>query len=254
MELNKLSQIASLSEAVLQQVEQTKRDTAKIFRVLKETRTLTATNTFQAHVRVPGTDLLIVVATPGPWDDDQGIRAVVASYDGVVHLDEFLPVGTPLSESRQGGGGRRYAAVFREAPQVNVVIHVHTPYLGGWAAAHRVFPLNYAAAQHVTLARELPVYIDRSQPESGFILDALAADPHVPAVLEANGGATFFGPRLLQSARWILLFEEGAYFQALGENLGGVQPFGEGVLEQQWRMTGLWEEGRKLIQHQRAPS
>lgn len=249
-----MSQPAPLSEALLHQVEQTKRDTAKIFKVLKDTRTLTATNTFQAHVRVPGSDLLIVVATPGPWDDDQSIRAVVASYDGVVHLDEHLAPGQPLSASRQGGGGRRYAATFRGAPQVNVVIHVHTPYLGGYAAAHRVFPLNYAAAQRVTLARELPVYIDRRQPESEYILDVLAANPHTPAVLEANGGATFFGPNLLQSAEWILLFEEGAYFQALGENLGGVRPFGEGVLEQQWRMTGLWEQGRTLLESASRPA
>lgn len=242
-----MSQPTPLSDAVLQQVEQTKRDTSKIFRVLKESRTLTATNTFQAHVRVPDSDLLIVVATPSPWDEDQSIRAAVASYDGVVHLDEYLPVTAPLAESRQGGGGRRYAAVFQGRPEVNVVIHVHTPYLGGWAAAHRVFPLNYAAAQRVTLARELPVYIDRSQPEPAFILDKIFENPHTPAILEANGGATFWGPSLLQSAKWILLFEEGAYFQTLGENLGGVKPFGEGVLEQQWRMTGLWDEGRKLL-------
>jgi L-ribulose-5-phosphate 4-epimerase len=117
-----------------------------------------------------------------------------------------------------------------------------------------VFALNYAAAQRVTLARELPVYIDRRQPEAEFILDVLAANPHTPAVLEANGGATFFGPDLLQSAEWILLFEEGAYFQALGENLGGVRPFGEGVLEQQWRMTGLWEQGRTLLEPASRPA
>ncbi len=242
-----MSQPAPLSEAVVQQVEQTKREVAKIFKVLKETRTLTATNTFQAHVRVPGSDLLIVAATPSPWDEDQGIRAVVASQDGVVHLDEDLPPGASPGESRQGGSGKRYAPVFRGAPQVNVVIHVHTPYLGGWAAAHRVFALNYAAAQRVTLARELPVYIDRRQSESQFILDALAANAHTPAILEANGGATFFGPSLVQAAQWILLFEEGAYFQTLGEILGGVQPFGPGVLEQQWRMSGLWEQGRPLV-------
>lgn len=241
-----MTQATPVTDAVKQQVEQAKRDLSKVFRVLKETRTLSATNTFQAHIRVPDSELVIVVATPSPWDDNQDIRAVVASYDGIVHLDEYLPEDVPLSDSRQGGGGKRYAAVLQGRPEVNVVIHVHTPYLGGWAAAHKIFPLNYAAAQRVTLARELPVYIDRRQPEPAFILQTLESHPHTPAILEANGGATFWGPSLVQSAKWILLFEEGAYFQTLGENLGGVQPFGEGVLEQQWRMTGLWEAGRQL--------
>ena len=100
-----MSQPAPLSEALLHQVEQTKRNTAKIFKVLKDTRTLTATNTFQAHVRVPGSDLLIVVATPGPWDDDQSIHAVVTSYDGVVHLDGFRvqrPAFTAVAEASGG--------------------------------------------------------------------------------------------------------------------------------------------------------
>lgn len=240
-----MSQIHTLDSAILALVEQAKRDTSKVFRVLKEARTLTATNTFQAHLRVPGSDLVIAVATPSPWDDDQSIRAVVASYAGVVHLDEYLAPGTPLSESRQGGAGKRYAHVLQQRPEVNVVIHVHTPYLGGWAAAHRVFPLNYAAAQRVTLARELPVYIDRRQPESEFIVEVIKDSPHTPAILEANGGATFWSESIIKSAKWILIFEEGAYFQTLGEAVGGGKPFGPGVLEQQWKMTGLWEEGRK---------
>lgn len=247
-----MSQTFPLDSAILAQVEQAKRDTEKVFRVLKDTRTLTATNTFQAHLRVPGTDLVIALATPGPWDDDQSIRAVVASYDGVVHLDEYLAPRTPLSESRQGGAGRRYAYVLAQRPEVNVVIHVHTPYLGGWAGAHRVFPLNYAAAQRLTLARELPVYIDRRQPESEFIVQAIEANGHTPALLEANGGATFWGESILKSAKWILIFEEGAYFQTLAEAVGGGKDYGPGVLEQQWRMTGLWEQGRALFGDQAA--
>lgn len=49
-------------------------------------------------------------------------------------------------------------------------------------------------------------------------------------------------------AKLILLVEEGAYFQALAENLGGSQEFGPGVLEQQWKMTGLWPQGKKLLE------
>ncbi|WP_437881965.1 class II aldolase/adducin family protein [Pseudomonas sp. LRF_L74] len=239
---------ASLTRQQLDHLDQAKRDFAKATRVLKDTRTLTATNTFQAYLRVPDTDLVIALHAPGPWSDDQEIRAVVASYDGQVVLDETTDNGSPLSGSKAGGNGQRYAQVFRQRPEVNVVTHVHTPYLGGWASAHRVLPIRYAASQRVTLARELPIYIDRRQQESDFIVEKIEENPHTPAILEANGGATFWGKGIIQVAKLILLIEEGAYFQGLAEQFGGSKEFGPGVLEQQWKMTGLWEQGQKLLE------
>jgi len=239
--------MSTLDPQLANQLEQVRRDFAKAFRVLKESRTLTATNTYQAYVRVPDSDKVIAVHAPTPWADDQEIRAVVATYDGEVILDESIPGATPLSGRGAGGNGKRYAAIFQARPEINVVIHVHTPYLGGWASAHRVLPIRYAASQRVTLARELPIYIDRRQPEPLFILDRLAENPHTPAILEANGGATFWGEDLIKASKLILLLEEGAYFQGLAESLGGSQEFGPGVLEQQWKMTGLWEQGQKLL-------
>lgn len=237
----------SLTVEQLSFLEQAKRDFAKATRVLKNTRTLTAINTFQAYVRVPQTRLVIALHAPGPWADDEEIRAVVADYDGEVYLDES--VEGPLSGRKAGGNGKRYAAIFAQRPEVNVVTHVYTPWLGGWASAHQVLPIRYAASQRVTLARELPIYIDRRQPEADFIVQNLEANPHLPAILEANGGATFWGTGIIQVAKLILLIEEGAWFQGLAEGLGGSKEFGPGVLEQQWNMTGLWAEGKKLLEN-----
>ena len=94
-----------------------------------------------------------------------------------------------------------------------------------------------------------PAYIDRRQPEADFIVQNLEANPHLPAILEANGGATFWGTGIIQVAKLILLIEEGAWFQGLAEGLGGSKEFGPGVLEQQWNMTGLWAEGKKLLEN-----
>ncbi|MBM3114577.1 class II aldolase/adducin family protein [Jeongeupia naejangsanensis] len=210
-------------------IAQAQRDFTQASRVLRETRTLSATNTFQAITRVPGQNALVVQSASGPWDDD-------AAEPAVIRFD-----GTPLSgEGRQGAGGARYSAVFAQRPEIGTVIHVHTPYLGGWASAHRVLPIRYAPAQRVTLAREIPVYIDRRPSEASFILDRIAENPHTPAILEANGGATFWGTDILAVSKYILLLEEAAYFQGLAEQLGGGKEFGPGVLEQQWRMGGLY--------------
>ena len=40
---------------------------------------------------------------------------------------------------------------------------------------------------------EIPVYVDRRQAEVDFILEQIALDPAVPAIVEANGGGTVWG-------------------------------------------------------------
>lgn len=207
-------------------VSQVERDFAKAFRVLKETRTLSATHTYQAYVRLPGEAKVVAIHAPDAWADDQEIRAVIAGFDGTVYK------GGP----RSGGQGSRYGKVFEVNPHVDVVIHVHGPYLGAWAGAHRVLPLLYAPAQRHTLAREIPVYIDRRGGEAAFINETIRQNANTPAILEANGGSTFWGKSLIEVSKYILIVEEAAYFQGLAEVLGGTKAFGPGVLEQQWGM------------------
>src|SRR6202453_515703 len=215
-------------------VTQVKRDFAKAFRVLKETRTLSATYTFQAYARVPGEDKVVAVHAPDAWADDQEIKATVAGFDGTVYS----------GGANSGGAGQRYGKVFDVNPGVDVVIHVHGPYLGAWAGSHRVLPLRYAPAQRHTLAREIPIYIDRRGGEPAFINEALRQNPHTPAILEANGGSTFWGKNIIEVSKYILILEEAAYFQGLAEVLGGTKAFGPGVLEQQWSM-GHVDRGAK---------
>jgi len=114
--------------------------------VLKETRTLSATYTFQAYVRVPvGESKVIAVHAPDAWSDDQEIKAIVAGFDAPC---------TAVAPSREAAG-QRYGKVFEANAGVDVVIHVHGPHLGAWAGSHRVLPLRYAPAQRHTLAREI---------------------------------------------------------------------------------------------------
>jgi hypothetical protein len=99
-----------------------------------------------------------------------------------------------------------------------------------------VLPLLYAPAQRHTLAREIPVYIDRRGGEASFINETIRRDANTPAILEANGGSTFWGKNIIEVSKYILILEEAAYFQGLAEILGGSKDFGPGVLEQQWSM------------------
>ncbi len=199
--------------------------------VLTTTRTLSATSTYQAIHRVPGQEALIVLSAPDPFSQDQTVRAGVLGFDGTVLQ------GPP----RSALGGGRYIRVFQARPEVGTVIHVHTPYLGAWAGTHRVLPIRYAPAQRFTRVRELPIYIDRRPTEASFILDRIAESDEHFAILEANGGATFWGRGITAVSKNILLFEEAAYFTALSETIGGSQEFGPGVLEQQWALGAAFK-------------
>lgn len=210
-------------------------EAGEAFAVYRETGTITANGTVGFIERVPGQELLVSVNYPGPWNHRKPLQAVVTDFAGNVVFGHGR------------GGAGRYTKLFQQHADITTVSHVHSPYLGAWAQTQRSLPFHYVPVQRYQLARELPVYIDRRQPEPAFIVDAIKANPHTPGLLEANGGATFWGTGILQVAKLVLLVEEGAYFQALAENLGGSKEFGPGVLEQQWKMTGLWAEGQKLL-------
>ena len=86
------------------------------------------------------------------------------------------------------------------------------------------------------MAKEFPVYVDCRQQEQDFIVEQLNANPHLEAVVEANGGSTFWGDGVLNVSRRIVLIEEGALFQLSAQSFGGSKAYGPGVPEQQWKM------------------
>jgi L-ribulose-5-phosphate 4-epimerase len=225
----------TLSETTLAYLEKTTNDGKLALRVLRETGTLSASRTLNFIERVPGEDLLITVDDPEPWADLSTFSPGLVTFEGTV-----------LSGSA-GPGATNWVELFRKHPEITTVAHVHTPYLGGWAQTHRVFPIHYAAAQRLTLSREIHPHIDRRTPGLQFVLDRLDKDPHTIGVFEGNGGANILGRGgLLDTAKLILFLEEGAQYQTFSEASGGSQEFGPGTLHVQWKMTGLVDEGTRL--------
>ncbi len=225
-----MSQTAGLSAAALAFIAQAQKDARKAVRVLRETRTLSASGTFFITARIPGEEKLVNLNYVGPWGDDiDGISTNVIGFDGTAYLGHVT-----------GLGEGRYTKLFVQHPDIQTIAHVHTPHLGAYSQAHSVLPLLYVPNRRFRTSKELPVYIDRRQAEVDFILDSLAKDREVPGIVEANGGATAWSWKgILDLANTILFLEEGAQFQILGAALGGSKAFGPGVLQQQWRIGGL---------------
>jgi ribulose-5-phosphate 4-epimerase/fuculose-1-phosphate aldolase len=223
--------MTQLSETVLAFVEQVKRDAAIAFKGLRDTGTISPSGTVNFVERVPGEDLIVSVGYPGPFAPDAELKPAVYDFD-----NNLL-----LGETKNAGGGSRYLPVFKAHDDITTVSHIHTVYLGAWAQSHRTLPLRYVPAQRWTRIKEIPIYIDRRQGEAKFINERLEEDNGHFAILEANGGSTVWGRKgLLAVANTALILEEGARFQLLAESLGGSKRFGPGVLEQQWKMSGLW--------------
>jgi L-ribulose-5-phosphate 4-epimerase len=206
------------------------------FRVFRETGTITANGTVGFVERIPGEQKFVSINDPGPFERGKPLAAKVFGFDGKAYLG-----------GGAGAGQGRYTKIFEQHPDITTVSHVHSPYLGAWAQTHRTLPIRYVPVQRYLLSKELPVYIDRRQPEQDFILDRIRIDPHTPAILEANGGSTVWGKEgLRKTAEFILILEEGARLQLLAESIGGSREFGPGVLAQQFKMSGLTEQARAL--------
>lgn len=78
----------------------------------------------------------------------------------------------------------------------------------------------------------------------------LDADPNAArdlvAIFEANGGVNVIGRSgLLDLAKFVVLLEEGAQFQAIAESLGGSVEFDPSNLVVQWGRSGLADEARR---------
>lgn len=218
-----------LSPEALGFIAQAQKDAGKAFRLLRETRTISPSGTLFYGVRIPGEDKLVTLNYAGLWADDPD-----APITGVIDFE-----GNSLW-SEPPGGTARYLKLFRKHPDIKAVSHVHTPHLGAYSQAHSELPLLYVPNRRFRFSDRLPVYIDRRQAEVDFILDALERDREVPGIVEANGGATVWSWKGLRDlTNQIVLLEEGAQFQILARALGGSQPFGPGVLEQQWKMGKL---------------
>jgi L-ribulose-5-phosphate 4-epimerase len=219
--------MATISSTVSDFADQVRRDVQESARVLRESGTLSASNIGNAYQRVPGEDKIVLAKFPGLWESEREVKLTVIGFDGTV-----------ISGDTQAGGAQ-YSKLFHAHPEITTIVHAHTPYLASWSSAQQSFRILYVAAQRHTLAREIPVHIDRRTSQIDFILEHLSANRHTFAILEGNGGSTYWGDGVIKTAQTIILVEEAAKFQHLAQAIGGSKEYGPGVLEQQWKLTGL---------------
>lgn len=199
-------------------------DATHAFNFLKDSGTLSASLIFNVSHRIPGSDKLLSVRFPQPWQRDKTITHSLSAFsESKDHI---------LHEGRL---------------DADTLVHAHTPYLAAWSLSHRPFPILYVAAARHVLAREIPNHLERTRSVIDVIRERLDKHPELappPGLLESNGGANFWGRGIVKLAELILLIEESARIQAIAEQIGGAQTYTPGALELQWKRTGLLEKSK----------
>ncbi|ARJ06813.1 L-ribulose-5-phosphate 4-epimerase [Cnuibacter physcomitrellae] len=84
--------------------------------------------------RVPGADLFVIKPSGVSYDDLAPENMILCTLDG-----EVVP-GSPGSDRSPSSDTAAHAYVYREMPEVGGVVHTHSPYAVGWAAAGRPIP------------------------------------------------------------------------------------------------------------------
>lgn len=170
---------------------------------------------YNAGIRINGEDAFVLGAFG---------KAGVVSLDGRV-LEGDLDRGL-----REVIGV--YTAVFTERPDINAVLHTHSPYLTAHAIAHKPFRIQYWSLAKKAGVEEIPLsdWAPRYSPEP--VLKSLRANPSAPAVLLRNRGLFAWGKgSLLDLANLLNGLEEGAEIAVYSSLLGGGQDLPSGALD-----------------------
>ncbi len=155
-------------------------------------------------------------------------QLVVVTFDGEVIE------GTLDSASREIVG--MHSCVYRERPEVNAVIHTHSPRATSFALAHLPLPCVYEAFLRFGITEEVPVaaWAPRGSQEAvAYITEQLQQHPTVPAVLLANHGLLAFSHDAIATAQLIIIMEEAAQLTLDARTIGGEKPFPANALEQE---------------------
>lgn len=161
-------------------------------------------------VRVPGMDAMIVKGTDVAFDEVDKNTVVVTDFDGKLIEGQ----GKPSKEALLHG------ALYRQMPEVNAVMHCHSPYAVAWAAKHE--RLEFATYHsELKLHGGVPVFDTHSYavPQECFpmILSWLNRYPDGNAFLLRGHGQVTMAEDMRMAAYLAELVEETAQIALLSE-------------------------------------
>jgi L-ribulose-5-phosphate 4-epimerase len=164
--------------------------------------------------------------TPGLIRDLRAEQLTTVNNDGQV-------VRGALSSSRVEITSM-HGVVYQLRPDVNVVMHTHSPSATAFAVAHRPLPCRTEALLRFGQADDIlvvPWGPRGSDVSVRGIAEVLEQHPTTSAVLLANHGLLAFGPDAAGTADLVIAIEESAEAVMAATIIGGAVPFPDGALD-----------------------
>jgi L-fuculose-phosphate aldolase len=192
----------------------------------EEAGVLSHTGHGNMSVRVPGTPDQMLLTAVARLTRVSAENLALVRFDGTVldgHLD---PTAAEIVAM--------HAVVYEHKPDVQAVIHTHSPRASTFALAQQPLPCQYEALLRLGVTEDIPVapWGPRGSDESvRYIAQTIQAHPQIMAVLLANHGLLAFGPDGMVAAALVSVMEEAADMTLGAAALGGAKPFPEGALE-----------------------
>lgn len=177
--------------------------------------------------RLPGTEQMLLAST-GLNSQLSPEHLPIVTFDGEVVSGMLDPTTREIIGM--------HAGVYRARPDVNSVMHTHSPHVTSFALAHQPLPCAYEALLRFGITVDIPVadWAPRGSRESiTNIIDQIRQHPDAPAVLLANHGLLAFAPDPLMTSFLIISMEEAAEMTLQARKLGGEKGFPAGALEKE---------------------
>src|SRR5690606_30797054 len=145
-------------------------------RALLEHGALSTTRSFNAGIRVSGEEKFVLGGfTPS---GEELATAAIVGFDGTDHEGKVKKAHLELLEG--------YATIFRERSDVHAAIHTHSPYIEGFAFAHRELPILFGDELRRLTREPIPLVPWEPRYSAGTIRNAVRNAPNAPAVIIAN--------------------------------------------------------------------
>lgn len=192
----------------------------------EESGVLSHTGHGNMSVRVPGTTDQMLLTAVSRITRVSAENLAVVGFDGTVVDGRLDPTAAEIVAM--------HAVVYKHKPDVQAVIHTHSPRASTFALAQEPLPCQYEALLRFGVAEDIPVapWGPRGSDESvRYIAETIQAHPQAMAVLLANHGLLAFGPDIMVAAARISVMEEAADMTLGAASIGGAKPFPAGALE-----------------------
>lgn len=165
--------------------------------------------------RVPGTDLFVIKPSGVPYDELTPESMVVCDLNGERVAGEYAPSSDTAA----------HAYVYRHMPQVNGVVHTHSPYASAWAARGEPIPCVLTAMAD-EFGGEIPIgpFALIGGDDIGRGIVKTLSGHRSPAVLMQNHGVFTIGDSPKAAVKAAVMCEDVARTVHLARQLGEPLP------------------------------